>query len=262
MASNVCLSLDERVAIVTGAATGIGRASALAFAQAGARVLLADNRGPELEEAAEVLRKAGGEVATLTADLAEPAACSAVVEAAVDAFGRLDILLNNAAVGTLTVGGTVETIPLELWDLALDVNVRAMYLISQAAIPQMRAVGQGVIINIASGQAHRASRARPTHAYCAAKGAVLALTRSMAVSFGKDRIRVNAISPGAIRTRLTADTIEGLERAAREGTGVPIGRVGEPEDIANCAVFLASDLASFISGVEIFVDGGAMALSR
>src|SRR5687767_6081878 len=155
MASNVCLSLDERVAIVTGAATGIGRASALLFTQAGARVLLADNREPELEEAAEMLRKAGGEVATLTADLAEPAACSAVVEAALGAFGRLDILLNNAAVGTLVVGGTVETIPLELWDLALDVNVRAMYLTSQAAIPHLRAAGRGSIINIASGQAHR-----------------------------------------------------------------------------------------------------------
>jgi NAD(P)-dependent dehydrogenase (short-subunit alcohol dehydrogenase family) len=262
MGSNICLSLEDRVAIVTGAATGIGRACALLFVQAGADVLLADIRGPELEEAAEVLRQAGGKVATVTADLAEPAACKEVVETAVRAFGRLDILVNNAGVGTVVIGGTVESIPLELWDLALDVNVRAMYLLSQAAIPHMRDAGRGSIINVASGQAYRASRTRPTHAYCASKGAVLALTRSMAVSFGKDRIRVNAINPGAIRTRLTADTIDALQQAAEAGTGVPIGRVGEPEDIANAALFLASDLASFVTGAEMVVDGGAMVLSR
>src|SRR3989454_6676397 len=124
----------------------------------------------------------------------------------------------------------------------------------------MRAAG-GAIVNIASVSALRGSVERPTHAYAASKGAVLSLTRSMAASFGRDGIRVNAICPGTIRTRLTADIIDRTERAAKEGHGIPLGRVGEPEDIARCALFLASDDASFISGAHIVADGGAMAAS-
>jgi NAD(P)-dependent dehydrogenase (short-subunit alcohol dehydrogenase family) len=195
----------------------------------------------------------------IVADLARPEDCAAVVAGALGAFGRLDVVLNNAGVGTLVVGGTVESIALERWDLALEVNVRAMYLVSRAAVPHLRAAGGGAIVNIASVSAHRGSVERPTHAYAASKGAVLALTRAMAASYGRDRIRVNAISPGTIRTRLTADIVERAERAAAEGRGIPLGRVGEPEDIARCALFLASDEASFISGAEIVVDGGAMA---
>jgi NAD(P)-dependent dehydrogenase (short-subunit alcohol dehydrogenase family) len=261
MASSVSISLDGRVAIITGAATGIGRASAILFAEAGARLLLADNRQPELEATAEQVRQLGGEAATVAADLALPEACAAVVKAAVQAYGRLDVLFNNAGVGTMVVGGTVESIPLKLWDLAQDVNVRAMYLISQAAIPHLRAAGGGAIVNTASVSAFRGSRERPSHAYAASKGAVLALTRAMAASYGRDRIRVNAICPGPIRTRLTADMIDRVEQAARAGTGIPIGRAGEPEDIANCALFLASDLASFITGTHVVVDGGDLAVS-
>ncbi len=122
----------------------------------------------------------------------------------------------------------------------------------------MRRAG-GAIVNIASVSAFRGSVERPSHAYAASKGAVLALTRAMAASYGRDRIRVNAICPGTIRTRLTADIVERVETAAKEGRGIPLGRVGEPEDIARCALFLASDDAAFISGAHIVVDGGAMA---
>jgi NAD(P)-dependent dehydrogenase (short-subunit alcohol dehydrogenase family) len=250
--------LTGKVAIITGAATGIGRASALLFAQAGARVALADVREPELARAVADVRAAGGEAAPIPADLASPDACAAVVVEAVRAFGRLDVVLNNAGVGTMVVGGTVETISLEHWDLAQDVNVRAIYLVSRAALPHMRGRG-GAIVNIASVSAFRGSAERPTHAYAASKGAVLSLTRAMAASYGRAGIRVNAICPGTIRTRLTADIVEREERAAREGRGIPLGRVGEPEDIARCALFLASDDASFISGAHIVVDGGAMA---
>ena len=180
--------------------------------------------------------------------------------AAVRAFSRLDVLLNNAGVGTMVVGGTVETISLEHWDLAQDVNVRAMYLVSRAAVPHMRSAG-GAIVNIASVSAFRGSVERPSHAYAASKGAVLSLTRAMAASYGRDGIRVNAICPGTIRTRLTADIVNRVEQAAKEGHGIPLGRVGEPEDIARCALFLASDDASFISGAHIIADGGAMAAS-
>ena len=253
-------ALRGKVAIITGAATGIGRASALLFAQAGARVALADSREPELARTAAEVRAAGGEATAIAADLARPDDCAAVVTSAVRAFGRLDVLLNNAGVGTMVVGGTVETIGLEHWDLAQDVNVRAIYLVSRAAVPHMRSAG-GSIVNISSVSAFRGSVGRPSHAYAASKGAVLALTHAMAASYGRDGIRVNAICPGTIRTRLTADIVDRVERASKEGHGIPLGRVGEPEDIARCALFLASDDASFISGAHIVADGGAMAAS-
>ena len=252
-------ALDGKVAIITGAATGIGRASALLFARAGARLVLTDVREEALAATVDAVRAAHGEVTPVVADLAQAAQCPAAVDAALATWGRLDVLFNNAGVGTMVVGGTVETIDLERWDLAQDVNVRAMYLVSRAAVPAMRAAGGGAIVNTSSVSAFRGSVGRPSHAYAASKGAVLALTRAMAASYGRDRIRVNAICPGTIRTRLTADIIDHAEREAAEGRGIPLGRVGEPENIARCALFLASDDASWISGTEIAVDGGARA---
>ncbi|MCI0546692.1 MAG: glucose 1-dehydrogenase [Candidatus Rokubacteria bacterium] len=254
-------ALEGKAALVTGAATGIGRATARVLAGAGARVALADTRERELGEAVAEVRAAGGEATPVVADLGRPEDCAAAVAAAVAAHGRLDVLVNNAGVGTMVVGGTVETIPLERWDLALDVNARAIYLVSRAAIPHLRAAGGGAIVNTASVSAYRGSRERPTHAYAASKGAVLALTRSMAASYGRDRIRVNAICPGVIRTRLTADIIDGVEREMAAGRGIPLGRVGEPEDVARCVLFLVSEDSAWITGVEIVVDGGALAAS-
>jgi NAD(P)-dependent dehydrogenase (short-subunit alcohol dehydrogenase family) len=250
--------LDGKVGIITGAATGIGRATAFAFARAGARLVVSDVREDALRRTVDAIG-AGDDAVAVVADLARPEACAEVVRAALGAFGRLDVLFNNAGVGTMVVGGTVETIDLEHWDLAQDVNVRAMYLVSRAAVPAMRAVGGGSIINTSSVSAFRGSAERPSHAYAASKGAVLSLTRAMAASYGADRIRVNAICPGTIRTRLTEDFIARAERDAAEGRGIPLRRVGEPEDIAGCALFLASDDASWISGTEIVVDGGARA---
>ena len=250
-------ALAGKVAIVTGAATGIGRATALAFAAAGAQLMLADVRAPELEKTTADVKGAGGTVGSVVADLSRPDAPATIVDAAVRAFRRVDVLFNNAGVGTMVVGGTVETIDLERWELAQAVNVRAIYLMSRSAIPHMRAAGGGAIVNTASVSAFHGSRSRPTHAYATSKGAVLALTRSMAATYAPERIRVNAICPGTIRTRLTADIVGRIERETAEGRGVPLGRVGEPEDIARCALFLASDDASWITGVEIVVDGGA-----
>jgi NAD(P)-dependent dehydrogenase (short-subunit alcohol dehydrogenase family) len=252
-------ALRGKTAVITGAATGIGRASALLFARAGARVTIADLREAELARTEADVRATGGEVVSVAADLARPDRCEAVVAEAMRAFGRLDVLLNNAGVGTMVVGGTVESISLDHWNLAQDVNVRAIYLVTRAAVPHLRNAGGGAVVNIASVSAFRGSVERPSHAYAASKGAVLALTRAMAASYGRDRIRVNAICPGTIRTRLTADIVDRVERAARDGSGIPLGRVGEPEDIARCALFLASEDASFITGTEIVVDGGAMA---
>jgi len=252
-------ALDGKAAIITGAATGIGRATAMLFARAGARLALADLRKDELEQTVAAVRAAGGDASAVVADLSRPDDCEKVVTAALAAAGRVDVVFNNAGVGTMVVGGTVETIALDKWDLALDVNVRAMYLVSRAALPALRQAGGGSIINTSSVSAFRGSAGRPSHAYAASKGAVLALTRAMAASYGRDRVRVNAICPGTIRTRLTADIIERVEREAAEGRQIPLGRVGEPEDIARCALFLASDDSSWISGTEIVVDGGALA---
>ncbi len=253
--------LSGKVAVITGAATGIGRATALLFARAGARLALADVRAAELDATVAEVVAGGGHAAPVVADLARPEDCAAVIDAAVRAHGRLDVLFNNAGVGTMVVGGTVETIDLERWDLAQDVNVRSMYLTSRAAIPHLRAAGGGAIVNTASVAAFTGRPERPSHAYAASKGAVLALTRAMAVSYGRDRIRVNAICPGLIRTRLTRDIADAAEKRAADGHGIPIGRVGEPDDIARCALFLASDDAGFITGAHIVVDGGALALS-
>ena len=252
-------ALDGKVAIITGAATGIGRASAVLFAQAGAQLVVTDVREAELARTVEIVRGVGGEIEAVTADLAQPDVAARVVDTALATFRGLHVLFNNAGVGTMVVGGTIETIDLERWELAQDVNVRAMYLVSRAAVPAMRGAGGGSIVNTSSVSAFRGSVERPSHAYAASKGAVIALTRAMAASYGRDRIRVNAICPGTIRTRLTADFIARADRDAAEGRGIPLGRVGEPEDVARCAVFLASDDASWIRGAAIVVDGGALA---
>jgi NAD(P)-dependent dehydrogenase (short-subunit alcohol dehydrogenase family) len=201
-------TLQGKAAIITGAATGIGRATAILFARAGARLTVADTRADELERTVAQVKDAGGEAVAVTADLARPEDCAKVVAAAIETAGRLDVVFNNAGVGTMVVGGTVETIELYKWDLALDVNVRAMYLVSRAAIPALRRAGGGSIINVASiygpvGAPHYV-------AYTASKGAVIAMTKVAALEHAHEAIRVNAICPGPVRSPMSGSGLEGI----------------------------------------------------
>lgn len=250
--------LDGKVALITGGTRGIGLASAVLFAREGARVVVT-GRDPAAGRAAveAIEAMAPGMARYHAADVARPADCARAVAAAVDTFGSLHILLANAAVGTQTIGGTVESIPAEGWELAYRTNLAGVAETCRAAVPHLRAAGGGAVLLTSSVSALIGTRGRPTHAYAAMKGALLALTRSMAVSYGSDRIRVNAIVPGLIRTRLTDDLLDDPATAERVTAGIPLGFVGEPDDIAYAALYLASDEARFVTGAALVVDGGA-----
>jgi meso-butanediol dehydrogenase/(S,S)-butanediol dehydrogenase/diacetyl reductase len=239
-----------RVALVTGASRGIGAAIASAFLAEGYAVA-GCGRSAAADEPVEALDYR-------VCDLADPAAISELVAAVGEAHGRLDVLVNNAAV---EVDATVEDTSVAQWDETLAVNVRAPGLLAAAAIPHMRAAGGGVIVNIASIDGLYAEPALP--AYCASKGALIAMTRALAVDHGKDGIRCVAICPSYVRTAMLEQFFGSLaDPAAALAGGVamhPIGRLAEPSDIADLAVFLASDRASFLTGHVYMADGGMIA---
>ena len=251
--------LTGNVALITGGTTGIGLATARTFAREGARVLIVGRDAAAGAAAVATIAAEYGADAIRyrRADVARDDECAAAVAAAVAAFGGLGIVVANAAVGTRTVGGTVETIAPDDWALAYQTNLGGTVAICRAALPHLRAAGGGAIVLTSSISALIGTSGRPTHAYAATKGAILALTRAMAVSYGPERIRVNALIPGLIRTRLTTDLLDDPERAAGAVAVIPLGFAGEPEDIANAALFLASDEARFVTGATLVVDGGA-----
>ncbi len=205
-------ALAGKTCIVTGAGSGMGRAVARRFAQAGARVVMADVRSDAVEATGRTFRDEGADLEPLavTVDLTGVDACAALVEQAVAASGRLDAVVNCAGVGGMI--GTVETHPLDAWKHALDTNLGSVFGVCRAAVPHLRAAGGGAIVNFASAAAYRGSAAVPSHAYAASKGGVIALTRVMAASYGRDRIRVNAIVPGLVRTAMTEAMMERAQR--------------------------------------------------
>jgi NAD(P)-dependent dehydrogenase (short-subunit alcohol dehydrogenase family) len=248
--------LSNKTAIITGAGTGIGRACAIALAQAGANVTLVGRRRTPLEETANAI---GSNALILEADVTKTADIDRVIRQTIAHFGSLNVLLNNA--GVLHIG-TAEQITEAQWDQTFNVNVRGLWLFSRAALPAMRAAGGGSIINIASTLGINGARNRA--AYAPSKGAVVLLTKSMALDHGPENIRVNAICPSFIETELTAKVINDAPDPAavrRDRVAAhPIGRLGKPEDVGGLAVYLASDESSWVTGAAFPVDGGYLAV--
>ena len=249
--------LRGRVAIVTGGGSGIGRAIALAFSEQFAEVVVAGRRPDKLEETAAAIRKAGGEALAIPCDVSKAQDAQRVVDQTETAFGRVDVLVNNA--GALSVS-TVETIAEDEWDRLMATNLKGPFLMSRAVLPAMRRAGGGSIINIGSVLGLVAMKDRA--AYCASKGGVTLLTKAMAIDHAKDNIRVNCICPSIVETDLVQglfSTEEGAKvRDARLAT-LPLGRFGKPQDIAGLAAYLASDESSWMTGTAIPLDGGLTA---
>jgi len=244
------LRLEGKVAVITGAASGIGRGTAIRFAEEGADLALADVDEAGLEETAQEVRRRGRRVLTRRTDVRERAQVEALVEATTSELGGLDVMFANAGVGggAPFLEGTDE-----LYGFIMDVNMRGVYLCGQIAARAMTARGTGgSIINTASTYAEVV--APDAAVYAASKGGVRLLTKGMAVELGPHGIRVNCLGPGWIRTGMNPLTDE--SRLARILPGVPLGRVGTPDDVAGAALFLASDDAAYVTGVILFVDGG------
>ncbi|MFO7917546.1 MAG: SDR family oxidoreductase [Anaerolineae bacterium] len=246
-------SLQDKVAVITGSTSGIGRTTAELFAREGARVVVNGRRRELGQKVVEGIEAQGGVASYCYADVTKSDELKGLIRHAVDTYGRLDILMNNAWSGRL---GSVLEIEEEEWDALLDVSLKATYLGSKFAIPEMIEGGGGVIINISS--VHGVLAARDYAPYEAAKAGIINLTRQMAVDFGHDGIRVNSICPGAIIVaRGIEEWLEEHPETVRRGEVIyPVGRLGVPMDIAQAALFLASDASSFITGHALMVDGG------
>lgn len=252
------MRLAEKVAVITGGGSGIGRATALAFAREGARLALVDREPAGANETAALVTAQGGKVMVCISDVGEPGTADHDTAAILARFGRIDILFTAAG---FSVGGTIMTTSPEDWDRVFRANVGGTWLWARAVVPAMRAQGGGAIVTTASQLAIAGGAGNA--AYIAAKGAILSLTRTMALDFAADRIRVNALAPGAIDTPMLRRSFgRAADPAAAEAKSVarhPLGRLGRPEEIAEAALYLASDAAAFTTGTTLAVDGGWLA---
>jgi NAD(P)-dependent dehydrogenase (short-subunit alcohol dehydrogenase family) len=252
----VMAGFTGKVALVTGGGSGIGRATALAFAREGARVVVAGRRVAEGEATVAAVRAAGGEATFVQADVTQETQVRALVERAVATYGRLDVVFNNA--GTEGRFGPLVEMDEADWDATIDGNVKSVWLVMKYAIPHLVAAGGGAIINNGS---NLASVGMPTAAaYTASKHAVVGLTRAAALEYAKQNIRVNSVSPGPIVTPMPErafGSIDGFKQFMEPI--IPLGRVGQPDEIAAAVLWLASDGASFMTGHDMLVDGGYVA---
>lgn len=254
MTRNENVSFAGKVALVTGAASGIGRATALAFAREGASVVVADVSEEGNQETARLIEKEGGRAIAVRCDVAQTTDVKAALAKTVAAFGRLDFAFNNAGVEPNKLAATAE-LEEEEWNRIIDINLRGVFLCMKHEIPLILKQGGGAIVNTSSGAGIIGIKGSP--AYTAAKHGVIGLTRSAALDYAAQNIRVNAVCPGYIDTpmmgRYTGDTPEGRAKVIAEE---PAGRMGEPEEIAGAVVWMCSDAAAFMVGHAMVIDGG------
>lgn len=252
------ITLEGKRAVVTGAGSGIGRATAEVLAELGAAVVLADIDETAGATAAKAIVAEGGKAAFVRCDVSKAADCDRVIATARDEFGGLDVLFNNAGIIRRS---TVTDITEDDWDLVMAVNIKSIMLLSRGAIPLMEAAGGGAIINTGSGWGIQGGASAVS--YCASKGAVVNMTRAMAIDHGASNIRVNCVCPGDTATGMLADEArqlgESVDAFYADAADRPLGRIGQPRDIARMVAFLASDAASFVSGAVIPVDGAGTA---
>ena len=249
--------LRGKVALITGAGMGMGRAAARLFAEEGARVVVCDIDAAAAAETVELVAKAGGEAIATVGDVAVEDDVSRMVAEGVQRFGALHVLYNNAGVLWKDRDRSVLETDGAQWDRVMAINLKSVFWVTKHGIPHLRAAGGGSIILIGSVSA-LAGFTRAQDAYTAAKGALISLNKSLAIQFARDNIRSNVIHPGIIETPLQAPYLNDALRAEFK-TAIPLGRIGQPADIASAALFLASDESSFMTGAEMIIDGGFMA---
>ena len=249
--------LDGKVALITGAGSGMGRAAAELFASEGARVVVTDVDEDAGTSAVDAVRAAGGEATFVRANVADSDDCRAMVATAVDSYGGLHVLYNNAGIFPGDDGGVLDT-PQDTWRRVMAVNLEGVWLGCRAGIPAMLQSGGGAIVNVASFVAMMGA-ATAQIAYTASKGGVLSMTREIAVEYARQGIRANALCPGPIETPLLRELLADPDRRARRMVHIPMGRLGRAEELAKAALFLASDDASFMTGAALVVDGGITA---
>jgi NAD(P)-dependent dehydrogenase (short-subunit alcohol dehydrogenase family) len=244
------MRLKDKVTLITGAGSGIGRQTALLFAREGAAVVCVDVNETAARETASQLENS----IPVKADVSKARDCEQMVAAAEKAFGKLNVLFNNAGIMHANDDDAVSTSE-EVWDLTLDINAKGVFLGCKYGIPALKRAGGGSVINTASFVA-KMGAATPQIAYTASKGAVLSMTRELAVIHARQNIRVNALCPGPLKTELLMSFLNTEAKKQRRLVHIPMGRFGEAEEIAKAALFLASDESSYVTGTEFLVDGG------
>jgi len=248
------MRLKDKIALITGASSGIGRETALLFAKEGAKLVVADINEAGGQETADMINEAGGEAVFIKADVSKASDNEAMVALAEEKFGGLHVLFLNAGIMHSQDDNAITTDE-AIWDLTMDINAKGVFFGCKYGIPALKRAGGGSIITTASFVA-KLGAATPQIAYTASKGAVLALTRELAVVHARENIRVNALCPGPLRTELLMKFLDTEEKKQRRLVHIPMGRFGEAREMAQAALFLASDESSFITGTDFLVDGG------